>query len=307
MTVTDAHVWLGRIPPEMFLGGRQTLDRPAIEPRLEDLAKVLGKSLEDAAAGILEIANTRMEGALRLISVERGYDPADLVLVAFGGAAPLHAAELARRLDVPYVLVPPDPGTLSARGILVADVRKDSSRSVLRRGEDARLEALEGDFAELEEQARSELTGDGFSEAAVAIERRIDARYEGQSYELDVAASANWFDEFHAAHRQRFGFQRDDVPVEAVTLRVIARAPVARPVPETLAPATQAPASEGTSRVYVAGGWLDVQLYVRDRLLAGHRLTGPAVIAEYSATCWLPPGWSASVLEYGDLLMSASD
>ncbi|MGD8867570.1 MAG: hydantoinase/oxoprolinase family protein [Gemmatimonadales bacterium] len=306
VTVTDAHVWLGRIPPRMFLGGQQTLDRPAIEPRLEQLAKALGKSLEDAAAGVLEVANTRMEGALRLISVERGYDPADLVLVAFGGAAPLHAAELAKRLDVPHVLVPPDPGTLSARGILVADVRKDSSRSVLRRGGEARLEALEGELAELEEQARSELTDDGFSDAEITIERRIDARYEGQSYELDVAASANWFDAFHDAHRQRFGFQRDDVPVEAVTLRVIARAPVVQPLPETVATATRSAVSEGTRRVYAAGDWLDVQLYLRDRLRSGHRVAGPAVIAEYSATCWLPPGWSASVLEYGDLLMSAS-
>ena len=304
VTVTDAHVWLGRIPARMFLGGQQILDRSAIEPQLKDLADRLGKPRERAAEGILEVANTRMEGALRLISVERGYDPADLVLVAFGGAAPLHAAELAARLSVPHVLVPPNPGTLSARGILVADVRKDTSRSVLRRGEEARLDALESDFSELEEWARSELAAEGFSGAAVTIERRIDARYEGQSYELDVEATADWFAAFHAAHKQRFGFHREDVAVEAVTLRVTARAVVARPTPESLSGATAPPAVEGSTRVFVAGSWQDVPLYLRERLRSGHRVLGPAVIAEYSATTWLPPDWHARALESGDLLLS---
>jgi len=304
VTVTDAHVWLGRIPARMFLGGRQTLDRPAIEPHLTELAGLLGTSPEGAAEGVLEVANTRMEGALRLISVERGYDPADLVLVAFGGAAPLHAAELAERLGVPRVLVPPNPGTLSARGILVADVRKDTSRSVLRRGEAAQLDALEGDFSELEEWARSELAGEGFSGAAVVIERRIDARYEGQSYELDVAATPDWFDAFHAAHEQRFGFRRHDVAVEAVTLRVTARASVAQPRPESLSGTTEPPAAEGSTRVFVAGKWVDVPLYLRERLGAGHQVSGPAVIAEYSATTWLPPHWLALAVPSGDLVLT---
>ncbi|MGD8698361.1 MAG: hydantoinase/oxoprolinase family protein [Gemmatimonadales bacterium] len=304
VTVTDAHVWLGRIPARMFLGGRQTLDRSAIEPPLTRLATRLGKSPESAADGVLEVANTRMEGALRLISVERGHDPADLVLVAFGGAAPLHAAELAQRLGVPRVLVPPDPGTLSARGILVADVRKDTSRSVLRRGEDATLDVLEGDFSELEELARSELHGEGFSGADVSIDRRIDARYEGQSYELEVAATPDWFDAFHAAHQQRFGFRRKDVAVEAVTLRVTARAAVVRPRPEGLSDATEPPTTEGSTRVFVAGRWMDVPQYLREGLRAGHQVVGPAVIAEYSATTWLPPQWRARALEFGDLLLT---
>jgi N-methylhydantoinase A len=304
VTVTDAHVWLGRIPARMFLGGRQSLDRSAIQPQLTELAGLLAKSPEGAAAGILEVANTRMEGALRLISVERGYDPADLVLVAFGGAAPLHAAELAERLGVPQVLVPPNPGTLSARGILVADVRKDTSRSVLRRGEAAELAALEADFSELEEWARSELASEGFSGAAVTIERRIDARYEGQSYELDVPATADWFNAFHAAHQQRFGFCRQDVAVEAVTLRVTARAEVAQPRPETLSGVDEPPSVEGSTNVFVAGNWLSVPLHLRERLQAGHHVAGPAVIAEYSATTWLPPQWSARVTESGDLLLT---
>lgn len=304
VTVTDAHVWLGRIPADLFLGGRQTLDRAAIESPLSALAASLGQSAERAAQGVLEVANTRMEGALRLISVERGHDPADLVLVAFGGAAPLHAAELAGRMGVPQVLVPPDPGTLSARGILVADVRKHASRSVLRRGPDAQLAALEPTFAELEQLARAELAAEGFTGAAVTLERAIDGRYGGQSYELEVAASPAWQDTFHGAHLQRFGFKRDDAVVEAVTLRVTARARVARPQPARLTRAQAPPQPQRATRVYVSGTWQDVPLYQRDALQAGHRVEGPAVIAEYSATTWVPPEWFLEVSESGDLLVN---
>ncbi|MEE9132174.1 MAG: hydantoinase/oxoprolinase family protein [Gemmatimonadota bacterium] len=303
VTVTDAHVWLGRIPAEMFLGGRQILDRAAIRGPLDDLAAALGESPESAALGVVEVANTLMEGALRLISVERGYDPADLVLVAFGGAAPLHAAELAARLGVPLVLVPPDPGTLSAHGILVADVRKDTSRSVLRRGPEAELAALEPIFAELEELARAELSAEGFSGEAVSVDRVIDARYEGQSYELGVPASIGWLEAFHAAHQKRFGFRREDAVVEAVTLRVTACARVTGPRPFELEPAKTPPQPERSTRVYVEGGWRDVPLFQRGSLLAGHRIEGPSVIAEYSATTWVPPAWHVRVSGSGDLLL----
>jgi N-methylhydantoinase A len=245
-----------------------------------------------------------MEGALRLISVERGHDPANLVLVAFGGAAPLHAAGLAGRLGVPRVLCPPDPGTLSARGILVADVRKDASRSVLRSGADAELAALAPVFAELETVARAELAAEGFEGEVVSLDRAIDARYGGQSYELGVPAGENWLEVFHAAHLQRFGFKREDAVVEAVTLRVTARASVVHPSSPQIEAAKAPPAAERTARVYLDGDWRDVPLYTRDALRAGQRLEGPAVIAEYSATTWVPPAWHAEVAPYGDLLLA---
>lgn len=305
VTVTDAHVWLGRIPAAMFLGGHQTLDRDAIAGPLSELASRVGGSPEAAALGVIEVANTRMEGALRLISVERGYDPADLVLVAFGGAAPLHAAELAARLGVPRVLVPPDPGTLSARGILLADVRKDASRSILRHADAARLEALEPDFAELEALARAELTAEGLPEAAVTSDRAVDARYRGQSYEIRVPATSDWIDAFHAAHQQRFGFARGDAVVEAVTLRVTARARVTKPRLPRL-PVAHAPAAASEhAPVYLAGEWTGVPLFLRETLSAEHKLVGPAVVSEYSSTTWIPPNWEAEVSEWGDLLLSA--
>ncbi len=303
VTVTDAHVWLGRIPPDQFLGGRHDLDRSAIEGPLSKLASEIDASPEGAAEGVLEVVNARMVGALRLISVERGYDPADLLLVAFGGAAPLHAAELAARLGVPQVLVPLDPGILSARGILVADVRKDTSRSVLRSGADAEITALAPDFSELEEQARAELATEGYSGADVVLDLAIDARYEGQSYELEVPATPDWTEKFHAAHEQRFGFMREDAVVEAVTLRSTARASVTRPRPTALEPAATAARSDGETRVFIDGDWRDVPLYQRQSLRAGHEIVGPAVIAEYSATTWVPSAWNAEVCGSGDLLL----
>ncbi len=306
VTVTDAHVWLGRIPPAAFLGGRQRLDRAAIQGPLSDLAEALGGSLEGIAAGVLEVADTRMEGALRLISLERGHDPGDLTLVAFGGAAPLHAAELAARLGVPRVLVPPDPGTLSARGILVADVRKDVSRSVLLRGEDAELAALQPVLAELEAAARAELAADGYSGATVAVALNIDARYVGQSYELNVPATRDWKSAFHDAHRQRFGFAGEEAAVEAVTLRAAAQAPAVRP-PPVRPPAGGAAAGAGRAMtVFLDGAWREVPLYMRPTLRVGQRIEGPSVIAEYSATCWLPPNWGAEVGEFGDLVLTPS-
>jgi N-methylhydantoinase A len=307
VTVTDAHVWLGRIPPDRFLGSSQLLDRDAIQSPLTALAADLGPSPEATAEGVLHVANTRMEGALRLISVERGYDPADLVLVAFGGAAPLHAAELAERLGVPGVLVPPDPGTLSARGILVADVRKDTSRSVLSRGAGAQLAALEPVFAELEGAARAELADEGFAESAVVIERNIDARYVGQSYELSVPVAEDWRTAFHAAHRQRFGFDRQEAEVEAVTLRVTARAPVSRPETPSVQRAAGPANPTGSSRVYFDGRWNDTALFERGSLGAGHRIAGPAIVTEYSSTTWLPDGWSLEVLASGDMLLTQED
>ncbi|NIR45653.1 MAG: hydantoinase/oxoprolinase family protein [Gemmatimonadetes bacterium] len=304
LTVTDAHVWLGRIAPDLFLGGAQRLDRDAIAGPLERLADELAASPEETAEGVLEVADTRMEGALRLISLERGHDPADLTLVAFGGAAPLHAARLAGRLGVSRVLVPPDPGTLSAHGILVADVRKDTSRSVLATDSDADLATLEPVFDELEAQARGELELDGFAGDDVVIDRGIDARYVGQSYELGVPATADWVEAFHSAHQQRFGFRRDDAPVEAVTVRVTARAPVRRPAKPELAAATDPPEVAGPSQVYFDGGWRRVPLHRREDLLAGHELEGPAIVAEYSSTTWLAVGWRLRVLAAGDLLLS---
>jgi N-methylhydantoinase A len=298
--VTDAHVWLGRLPVDAFLGGKGHLHRPAIEGPLTALAAGLGGSLENAAEGVLAVADTAMERALRVISVERGYDPADFAVVAFGGAGALHVVELTRRLGAARALVPPDPGLLSAYGMLASPVTREVSRTVLSNTEDASLEAtMAAVFSELEAQGRSEMLEEGADAAVLVAERWVDARYRGQSFELRVPAEG-WVERFHAAHDERYGYRRPTTPVEAVTLRVVVTAPpLPLDVPE-LAPAAGPPPVEEAHAVF-GGRALTVRRVWRQDLAAGHVLRGPLVVQEYSATTWVPPEWRMEVDRWGCL------
>jgi N-methylhydantoinase A len=293
VTVTDANVWLGRLPVSAFLGGEQTLDRDAVQPQLTKLAARLGMSIDATAEGIITIANSTMEGALRVISVERGYDPIDFVLVAFGGAAGLHAVELAERLDIPRIMVPPNPGVLSAYGMLASPVRKAAARTVLQRVD------LENVFSELESSARAAMREEGLTDAQITLTRRIDARYRGQSHELTVRAD-DWHEAFHNAHEQRYGYSTRNADVEAVTLRVEATSP--RPVLPAYARTTSAN-SDTSARVFMSGSWLEARISARSNVTA-QPLSGPLVVTEYSATTWVPAGWQVSQTDSGALLIT---
>jgi len=300
VTVTDAHVWLGRLPADAFLGGAGHLDRDAIRTPLEVIARGLGSSLEGAAEGILAVADTAMERALRVISVERGYDPADFAVVAFGGAGALHVAELAGRLGAERALVPPDPGLLSAYGMLASPVTREASRTVLLSTGTADLDGrVGGELEELERQAREEMRAEGADPATLLSERWVDARYHGQSFELRVPAD-DWAERFHRAHEERYGYRRSEAPVEAVTLRVVVTAPAAGVDVPRLADATGEPPTEAAS-VFFAGRQHDARRVWRRDLRAGHVLEGPLVVQEYSATTWVPPDWSITVDEWGCL------
>jgi N-methylhydantoinase A len=329
VTVTDANVFLGRLPasswthelgapPETGANGSNTegdvvachdpgtnpghLDAQSIRAPLEMLAASLGTDPASAAEGVVAVANASMERALRVISVERGYDPADFTLVPFGGAAGLHAAALAERLGIPRLLVPPDPGVLSAFGMLVAAIRKEVSRTVLWQPDEADAR-MAGAFAALENEARAAMDEEGISGDAVAVHRSVDARYRGQSFELAVSADGDWRSRFHDAHRIRYGYDRRDAAVEAVTLRVEALAPGAAVEPPAVEPASHPdPDPAGTGEVVHGGSSVEASHYRRDELRAGHRLAGPCIVSEYSSTLWLPPGWTASVLDDGSLL-----
>lgn len=297
LTVTDAHVWLGRLPAERFLGGTARLDRDVIKPALARIADGLGTSLEAAAEGVVAVADSAMERALRVISVERGYDPKDFCLVSFGGAGGLHAAELASRIGVASALAPPDPGLLSAYGMLVAPVAREASRTVLGRP----AESLEPLFEELRRTAVEELLAEGCPPGAVRVSETVDARYAGQSFELRVPADG-WAEAFHAAHAQRYGYERRDARVEAVTLRAVAEAP---PPEVSLAgpPRGKAPPEPSPTTVRSSAGSNTADLYARDSLCAGAEIAGPAVVAEYSGTTWIPGGWTCTVLDTGSLLL----
>lgn len=303
LTVTDAHVWLRRLPPEAFLGGEGSLNRDLIAGPLAALAELLGKTPENAAEGILSVANTAMERALRVISVERGFDPAEFVLVAFGGAGALHVAELVERLGAKRALVPPDPGLLSAYGMLAAPPTREVSRTLLVSSSDPDQETrLEEAFLGLESQAVQEMIAEGNDPGCLTVRHWVDARYRGQSFELRVP-SQNWAKAFHDAHKDRYGYARDGTPVEAVTLRAVVEAPPLPLSPVPLPEADAEPQMELTSAFH-EGNEIRVRRVWRKDLLKGHTLKGPAIVLEYSSTTWLPPGWHLEVDRWGSLLLS---
>jgi N-methylhydantoinase A len=284
-TVTDANLLLGYLPDGAVLGGEVQLDRRRSERALSALGAQLGLTAIQTAAGVVDVANAEMTRALRVISVERGLDPRDFALVAFGGAGPLHACALAEELGVARVLVPKAAGVLSALGLAVADHRRDYV-APFKRGE--------LDFSDLEKRARSELPG-------AVHERLVDARYRGQSFELTVSADG-FRDEFHRAHERRFGFRVESAPVEIVHLRLISTRSVEAPaLVEVEAP--EADAACGHRRLFLDGEWIAVPVYERPRMGCGSSLDGPAVVEFSEATCLVTSGWSGEIDEAGTLVL----
>jgi N-methylhydantoinase A len=296
ITVTDAHLALGRLAPAL-LGGGMDLDPDRVAVHLERLARAAGLSPRETALGVLRVVEAGMERAVRVISVERGHDPRELTLVCFGGAGGLHAASLADSLGMRGVLVPPAPGTFSAWGMAQADVVKDDSRTW------RRWEGVDEAFAELETGLRRDLRAEGFADDAIVLERTLDLRYEGQSYELGVPAGPEARERFHALHRTRYGYRDDARPVEPVTLRVRAVGPVERLEQAAAAegPPDPAPAEKARRLVGFLEGDLEARIYERDELRPGMAGPGPAVIEEYTATTLVPPGHRFRVDGHGNL------
>jgi N-methylhydantoinase A len=304
-TVTDANLLLGRLQPDLFLGGEFALDLQRTQALIREWLKAQGMrlSLEQFAEGVVRVVNANMERALRLVSIERGHDPRDYALVALGGAGGLHACELAQALGIPQVIVPVMPGALSAYGILVSDVVKDYSRTMLRRlGPRPSLAPIREQFATLEQRARRELRCEGW-EGTAQVERSADLRYRGQGFELNVPFSPKFVDEFHRQHHFRYGYGHPDREVELVTLRLRARiraqheSAVRDPKASSLAGETR------KRRVWDAEHWVSSSFYERAALPAGRRLRGPAVIAEYSATTFVPSGLTFRRDKAGNLLI----
>lgn len=302
VTVTDANVWLRRLPASAWRHGPDGLDREAIAGPLHELATAAGTDPDTAAEGIVQVVNTAMEGALRVISVERGHDPADFTLVCFGGAGGLHAVALAARLGVPRVLVPPAPGVLSAYGMLVAPVRRDVSRTVLRSARTESDTDLEPFFQEMERSVLAGMAEEGLHPHDVRLVRRVDVRYEGQSWELTVDADP-WVENFHRAHARRFGFAARGQAVQAVSLRVEAEARGGMPAMRFPSPPATPGQPTATETVRFDGETVPAEVWERDRLARRQRFEGPCVVAEYSATLWIPPGWAGTTLEDGLLVL----
>ena len=311
-TVTDADLALGRMDPERFLDGEVVLDVEAAREALERLGREAGlggdgvEAWRAAALGVVRVADARMERALRVITVERGHDPADVPMVCFGGAGALHACELARSLGIREVVVPRGAATLSAYGMLVTDVVREASRTVMMAGE-PRVEAIARRLRPLAEAAREAVREEGVPEARIDVRREAAMRYRGQSYEISVPFDDRVVERFHRRHRERYGHADPGAPVEVVTLRAVGVGRVDAPALPEEDPASPDPSSAraGETRATVERegrpGVEPVPLYDGDDLRAGHRLEGPAVVARRYTTLWLPPGCRARVDRRRDL------
>ena len=311
-TVTDAHVVLGHLPPYL-LGGAFTLDvdlaREAIRSRI---ANPLGLSIEAAARGILEVLDNNMVGAMRVVSVERGIDPADLVFVPFGGAGPLHGGSLARLIGCGTLLIPPAPGVLSALGLLVSNLRAEFARTCVQRAGHYDMPQLANVFDELTAEAVAWLDAEEVPHASRVLLRQASLRYKEQGFELDVPWSGGvdetalqaLLESFHDAHERVYSFALRKLPVEIVTLRVdaIGMLPPVR-LHELAEGGRTSDAIVGTQRIAFARGSCDVPMYDRTRLGAGARIMGPAVVTQLDSTTLILEGQVAEVHKLGSLIV----
>ena len=304
-TVTDANVILGRLPARFFLGGTVPLASERIEPIVSSMPWTRQwKSIHALAQGVIDVVNNNMEQAVRLISVERGHDPADFALFCFGGAGGLHAADLARALGIPRVIVPRFPGALSALGLLLADARKDYSRSLLMPAKTSHHRIREV-LDELHRTGKREMMAEGFAVKAMHHTDAVDMRYRGQSYELSIPMDRGFVEEFHKAHERRYGYSTPDKPVEIVNVRTSffggSEKPQFRAAPKVRGAAKPIE----VTMVWMNGRRLKTPIYDRDSLRHGHLVHGPAIIGEYSSTTLVPPDFVCRVDAHLNLVMGS--
>ena len=310
ITVTDANLYLGRLIPEHFLGGSMKLQVERLEAQFARMAKETGLSTVELAEGILSVANAAMEKAIRVISVERGYDPREFALFSFGGAGAMHAPFLARLLNIPRVLVPQHPGILSAIGMLMADVIKDYSFTVMKNQHNATPEELSELFSDLEKKGVDDLFNEGISEENIRLERYLDMRYEGQSHEIIVPFAVQYVGDFHALHEKTYGYRNQDKTVEIVNLRLRALGIPHKPQFKKAEKIQEQPREKafiGECEVVFDQKTTKTQVISRDRLLSGNKIRGPAILIEYSSTIVIPPFAEASVDAYGNVIMEILD
>lgn len=312
-TVTDANVVLHRIPPGTRLGGSLELDEEAARRAVAKVADGLGIDVEAGAQAILDIANENMHAALRVVSVERGYDPREFGLVAFGGAGPLHANALARLIHASPVIIPGTPGVLSAFGFLASDVQNEFARTYLKIAEETPVDDLRRALAALREEAVAWLESEGVPEADRSFDFFADCRYYRQDIQIscrlspgdlgdDYAAALRA--EFEGQHQRRYGFDLD-APVEIATLRVVGRGAMRGVTLPSIEEGGEdpSPALDRYEQVYFDGAWQRTPIYRRYDLVAGNRLQGPAIVVQDDSTVVIEPGYAAVVDRFGNLII----
>jgi len=315
--VTDANVILGRLSPGRFLGGEMRLDRDAAEKALNNrLARPLNVTLERAAAGMLQVATAAMANAVRHVTLERGLDPRDFKLIAYGGGGPLHAASVAKELSIRTIIIPNAPGHFSALGMLMADLRRDYVQTLFERLDDLEMFELEDQFKKLEAEGRKALEESGIPTDRIVFERAADMRYVGQEHAVAVRMPANVGDEtaraaikrlFDAAHDLRYSHSAPEESADIVSLRVSAIGRLGKPefLRISRGDATPPPEScRGTRSVIFEGsGALEAAVFDRTKLLQGNVVRGPAIIEEVASTTVVEPGDSVTVNAFGHLVM----
>ena len=316
-TVTDANLVLGRLNPDYFLGGKLKLyperARQAIK---EHVADRIGLSVEEAALGIIKVSNANMTKGISGVSVERGYDLREFILVAFGGACPLHAAALAGELNIPQVVVPPMCGDLAAFGLVVSDMQHDYNQTLVKTGQDTKPQELLATFKALEDKGVSQLKGEGVKEGDIVLEWSGDLRYEGQSWELNIPISRtvtlgrhemqNILSDFHKFHMEAYSYCNPEQPVEFINLRVraLGKNPPVVLHPEDADPTPLSQALKENRAVYFEGsGSIEVPIYDREMLGSGTRLAGPCLVEETISTILVPPGCSSVIDKYTNCII----
>jgi N-methylhydantoinase A/oxoprolinase/acetone carboxylase beta subunit len=304
-TVTDANLVLGRLDPANFLGGKMTIYPARARQALEKLAGRMGMPAERLAEGVVQVADAVMERAIRVISVERGYDPRDFALLSFGGAGGMHACSLARRLRIPTVIVPKNAGVLSALGMLLSDVVKDYSRSVLLSGPEARLGLLARLFRPLLEAGRRDMREEGFSVSRARLFRSLDVRYVGQSYEITVPFDPRLREAFDDAHLKLYGYADRARPVEVVNLRVKAVGLTEKPALQrhTRTKTRAEDAVQERRSMIFEGEARRSPIFKRELLGPGSVFRGPALVCDFESTTVVPPDFSCRVDGYLNLIL----
>ena len=315
-TVTDANVVLGRISPDFFLGGRMKI-QPELSQRAieEKIGGPMGMSTSEAAQGILDVVNANMVRILRVVSVSRGFDPQRFVLMAHGGAGPLHAGDLAGELGVARIVIPPDPGLFSAMGLIISDVQTGAATTRFLRAEVANLPAIGESLAAQAESCRQTLGDEGIAEENQVVEQFLEMRYVRQNFELEVPVNGNLestaeleniLAAFHKLHRQSYGHSDPSAPVEVVNVKCRAAGRVPKPQ-RALLPAGGPDPSDafiGRRRVFFKGyGWLECPHYDRVKLLRDNVIRGPAMICQFDSSVTILPGHVATVGSMGELII----
>ncbi|NMX23430.1 hydantoinase/oxoprolinase family protein [Dissulfurirhabdus thermomarina] len=304
ITVTDANLFLGRLRPEAFLGGRLALAADRVPPRMAELAARVGLSPREAALGVLRLVDTHMVRALRAVSLERGHDPRGGALVCFGGAAGLHAAALAAELEIRTVILPDRAGVFSARGMAVSDLLFDGSTAFFAAGRGASDIDPGPAVRALAARLAGDIRGTGLDPAAARSEFFVDVRYRGQSYEVTVPLEGDWGAAFAERHRFLYGHDMPGAPLEVTAVRARARIPRGgADFREAVLPRPAAPWHGRRAPVEFEGGPRSALLLDRAALRPGERLSGPALVLDDFTTLLLPPGWGARVLDGGHVLM----